>query len=461
MNVRAMGSSVALAAVLLTFVSPVNAAFYRWVQTPTEDQVNNSGVGDGSTDSAATGASEITYDTATGLLEYTVTWASLEGLLTAIHVHGPATPDISVMPHLWNVFTAEQDVIDAAVNRTADTTTAAVLLTDIFGHPGGPAFVLQAMVDELGYVNIHSSLWPRGEIRANLILVEAIVEATKDHPKCINALNAEYAKVQRKAAAEIRKCVKGHAKGKLFGTLKGCLESPKAAVARAQQKIEDKYAKKCAGFDKDGALKRPPYGVSSAMLVGTAAADAELASALATLGPTLDDVDAVVQTNASDKDAAVCQQRVLQAVLKCQQTKVGEFNKCKRDGLKGKSAPPSADLPFDDADDLELCLGHDPKGKIEKFCDPAAGKIADPAIAKKCVGKGVDLSDAFPACGTDDPAALAVCLDRAVECNVCLALNIADDLDRDCDDFDDGSHGSRARCIRHARRGDPRPIAGH
>ena len=78
-------------------------------------------------------------------------------------------------------------------------------------------------------------------------------------------------------------------------------------------------------------------------------------------------------------------------------------------------------------------MGFDPKGKIARTCDPIIGKIRK-AIDKKCVG----IAGAFPGCGTDDSAELAMCLDAAVECRVCLALNQADGLRIDCDGFDDG-----------------------
>ena len=41
-------------------------------------------------------------------------------------------------------------------------------------------------------------------------------------------------------------------------------------------------------------------------------------------------------------------------------------------------------------------------------------------------------------CDTNDAAQLAACLDALVKCQVCLALNQANALNRDCDDFDDG-----------------------
>ncbi len=82
-------------------------------------------------------------------------------------------------------------------------------------------------------------------------------------------------------------------------------------------------------------------------------------------------------------------------------------------------------------------MGDDPRGLIAKVC---GAKLAQ-EINDHC--SGVDTSLAIPGCGTPDLAQLATCVDRLVGCELCLALNAADNLVRDCDDFDDGlSNGS-------------------
>ena len=112
-----------------------------------------------------------------------MTWRDLQWPLTKIHLHGPARPDQSVMPHLWNVFTKEEDVLASGVDRTNDTWVDTVRLVDIV--PGPPYLVtsgiLQAMVDELGYMNFHTFGFPMGETRGNLILVEENVPVTAAH----------------------------------------------------------------------------------------------------------------------------------------------------------------------------------------------------------------------------------------------------------------------------------------
>ncbi|MCZ6822593.1 MAG: hypothetical protein O7F10_06565, partial [Deltaproteobacteria bacterium] len=133
-------------------------------------------------------------------------------------------------------------------------------------------------------------------------------------------------------------------------------------------------------------------------------------------------------TEEADKDLSKCQQQTAKQVKKCQDTKLKEYNKCKKAGLKDKVAP------IVSSSGLEDCMGDDPKGKITKACE---AKLAD-TLSKKC--SGVVISNAFPGECSDsaDLTALRQCLERLVECRVCLGLNAADALNRDCDEFDDG-----------------------
>ncbi len=113
--------------------------------------------------------------------------------------------------------------------------------------------------------------------------------------------------------------------------------------------------------------------------------------------------------------------------MRCADAILKAFNKCERTAVRCSRVDSGA---------MERCLGEDSRGKIAKACDPTTGKIRS-AIDKKCGAAG-DLSIAFPGCGAGDVTTLATCLDEIVECQACLALNKADALSRDCDDFDDG-----------------------
>ena len=83
-------------------------------------------------------------------------------------------------------------------------------------------------------------------------------------------------------------------------------------------------------------------------------------------------------------------------------------------------------------------------GKIEKAC---ATKLSD-KLTQKCAGVDLNIAFAKGECVAEagiGQAALRACLDRLVECRVRLALNDADNLGRDCDEFDDGAVNGSCR----------------
>ncbi len=95
-------------------------------------------------DSAGTGSGDITVDTATKKLTYTVTSSGLSGNATAAHFHGPAAAGANAGPVV--------DISAAIASGSAD-------ITD------------QHLADlQAGnwYLNIHTAKFPDGEIRGQL-----------------------------------------------------------------------------------------------------------------------------------------------------------------------------------------------------------------------------------------------------------------------------------------------------
>jgi hypothetical protein len=248
------------------------------------------------------------------------------------------------------------------------------------------------------------------------------VTSTKDQQGCVNALNKSLAKVSAAHAKALSKCVKNYAK--TGDSAEACYMAPNSSIDRAEQKTFDQEMRKCADTV-------PDFGATDAETVNGAAMQLEVGVIGGIFG---DDLDAALVTSAVDKDAARCQGTVVKSVDKCQKSMLKEFNRCKKNGLKRADIRTSADL--------EGCWGADPRGAIAKSCDPVTGKLATRVLPKKCVSRGVDLSSAFPGCGTDDSADLAICVDQIIECRVCAALNVADDLALNCDLPVDGVENS-------------------
>jgi mono/diheme cytochrome c family protein len=236
---------------------------------------------------------------------------------------------------------------------------------------------------------------------------------------CINALNKNLARVAKAQGRDISLCIRDFAQAELTGQLEDCLTADrKGKVLRAKNRTISDQTRLCT--------LPPDFGATDAASVNAIAVQKELDLIHDVLGS---DLDLSVITESADEAAASCQLAVVKRAHKCQDVKLLEFNKCKKTGLR--------DLSIQSAADLEACMGVDPKGKITKACHPVTGRIAQD-LANRCVEEGVDLLVAFPPCADADPTDVASCIDRAVECRVCLALNAGDGLARDCDDFDDG-----------------------
>ena len=258
---------------------------------------------------------------------------------------------------------------------------------------------------------------------------------SKDDQKCVNEVNKNVEKVARAQGKDISKCTKDAGKGKLTGAFSECITSdPKGKVLKATGKLTNKVGDKCS----EGNPAFPPIDTSDTASMNELAKTKELNLIRLLMGTDLDDA-IVIEDPLLDgsKDDAKCQAAIVKQMYKCQSTKLKAFNKCKKFALKEGKDP----LPDGAVSALELqnaCLGTNstsetiPGDKIAKDCKTKV----DQAIDKKCLDLPTGL---FPGCGTSvSKVDLQICVDEAVECEVCKLLNEIDGLSRDCDEFDDG-----------------------
>ena len=98
--------------------------------------------------SAGTGAGEVSYDTETRTLTWNITYSGLSGPATEAHFHGPAGPGINGKP-----------VVLLSGDLASPLNGSAVL-----------PFVITAWND--WYFDIHTEKFPRGEIRGQALKVK-------------------------------------------------------------------------------------------------------------------------------------------------------------------------------------------------------------------------------------------------------------------------------------------------
>ena len=161
-----------------SIVGSLHAKQLVWNWLADESQVKNFGQNpDGSTDSLATGSGAVIYDTETNILKVEYQWNNLFGELTKLHVHGPATAEMSNPQHIIETFGPPD--IPASLDLRNDSWTDSFELQTL-SQPGfpdlTPAQIVQIMEDGLAYVNIHTSVFGMGEIRGNLGLPTVIPE---------------------------------------------------------------------------------------------------------------------------------------------------------------------------------------------------------------------------------------------------------------------------------------------
>ena len=167
----------AVAAAGLLFATVASAATYTTILTgPQESPANTSG---------GIGAALVKFDATTHVLDIGVAFSGLLGESTAAHIHcctttaGSGTAGVATeLPSFTNF---PLDLHTGAYQHTFDTALAsswnpAFLSANGGTAAGAEAAFLTGLNSGSAYLNIHSSVYPNGEIRGFLVNVSPVPE---------------------------------------------------------------------------------------------------------------------------------------------------------------------------------------------------------------------------------------------------------------------------------------------
>lgn len=147
-----MKQNLAIALLLVvTLAGGASAEITDFVAVLNGDQAN-AGAGTGS---PATGSASVSYDSVTGELAWDISWSGLQGTPTLAHFHGPALPDQNAGAQV-DIFAISGDTSPSAGSTVISEAQATDLL------------------NELWYVNLHTTEFPGGEIRGQVVVDEVV-----------------------------------------------------------------------------------------------------------------------------------------------------------------------------------------------------------------------------------------------------------------------------------------------
>ena len=233
-----------------------------------------------------------------------------------------------------------------------------------------------------------------------------------EQQRCVKGLNRNLARVARARNRTLRKCLQSHVTSGESAQV--CVAAPDRKVERAIAKTAILSGRRCTGALTD-------IGPGAAAAASTVELGLGRAVLYDLFGPEL---DPVIEPRAAEGEAAKCQLAAARRARRCERVRLREFNRCIRRGLENGTIRATLDL--------EACIGDDPKGRIARVCDPAAGDLDPDRLPQRCMRSGVDLSDAFPGCGADDFGTVGAGLDEIVACRVCRVLHQANGLSGFC-----------------------------
>ena len=96
-----------------------------------------------------------TYNAKTNMLSYTINWTGLSNAVTAAHFHGPAEAGVNASPMV--------DIMIGTNGTAGVATSSSVTITDA---------AEVALLTGKMYYNLHTTLYPNGEIRGQVTTTE-------------------------------------------------------------------------------------------------------------------------------------------------------------------------------------------------------------------------------------------------------------------------------------------------
>jgi hypothetical protein len=114
------------------------------------------------TNSAGLGKMDVHYSKETRTLTYTVSWSGLTGPVAAMHIHGPAPIGYAAVP-VQNIITSSNGIFKPGPTYGTSGTVSATLIADNI------AIKESDILNGFYYVNIHTSSFPNGEIRGQIV----------------------------------------------------------------------------------------------------------------------------------------------------------------------------------------------------------------------------------------------------------------------------------------------------
>jgi MYXO-CTERM domain-containing protein len=128
--------------------------------------------------SPGTGSALVTYDSATHMLLVDVTFSGLEGTTTASHIHCCVSPNGSagVATTVPTFAGFPLGVTSGSYSNTLDLTSASSFNPAFVAANGGTTAAAEATLatgleDGMAYLNIHTTMFPGGELSAFLLPV--------------------------------------------------------------------------------------------------------------------------------------------------------------------------------------------------------------------------------------------------------------------------------------------------